>query len=100
MHSEIILLHSEIIPILIYSISIIINIGGKDMDKKFMVTKSNKLISANYDLNLQEQKIILTLASMVQPQDTEFKEYEFKIKDFLELLGIKDQSKYKEVPHN
>lgn len=68
------------------------------MEKNYIVTKSNKLINANYNLSLQEQKIILTLASMVQPQDTEFKEYEFKIKDFIELLEIKDQSKYKEVP--
>ena len=68
------------------------------MDKNYIVTKSNKLITCSYDLSLQEQKIILTLASMVQPQDTEFKEYEFKIKDFIELLGIKDQSKYTELP--
>lgn len=68
------------------------------MDKKYIVTKSNKLITANYDLSLQEQKIILTLASMVQPHDTEFKEYEFRIKDFIKLLGIKDDKKYSEVP--
>ena len=68
------------------------------LDKDYIITKSNKLIACNYDLSLQEQKIILTLASMVQPQDTEFKEYEFKIKEFIELLGLKDQSKYKEVP--
>lgn len=68
------------------------------MEKEYIVTKSNKLIGANYDLSLQEQKIILTLASMVQPQDTEFQEYEFKIKDFIELLGLKDQSKYTELP--
>jgi len=68
------------------------------VDKNYVVTKSNKLINCNYDLSLQEQKIILTLASMVQPQDTEFAEYEFKIKDFIKLLGLKDQSKYTELP--
>lgn len=68
------------------------------MDKGYVVAKSNKLITANYDLSLQEQKIILTLASMVQPQDTELKEYEFKIKDFIQMLGLKDQSKYTELP--
>jgi len=68
------------------------------MDKDYIVTKSNKLIVCNYDLSLQEQKIILTLASMVQPQDTEFKEYEFKIKDFIKLLGVKDEKKYTEIP--
>jgi len=68
------------------------------MDKNYIVTKSNTLITCGYDLSLQEQKIILTLASMVQPNDTEFKEYEFKIKDFMELLDIKDKSKYMEIP--
>ena len=68
------------------------------MDKNYIVTKANTLITSNYDLSLQEQKIILTLASMVQPQDTEFKEYEFKIKDFIALLGIEDKKKYTEIP--
>jgi plasmid replication initiation protein len=68
------------------------------MDKNYIVTKSNKLIACNYDLSLQEQKIIITLASMVQPQDTEFKEYEFKIKDFINLLGVEGQNKYTELP--
>ena len=68
------------------------------LNKNYIVTKSNTLITCNYDLSLQEQKIILTLASMVQPQDTEFQEYEFKIKDFMDLLEIKDKSKYTEIP--
>lgn len=68
------------------------------MDENYIVTKANTLITSNYDLSLQEQKIILTLASMVQPQDTEFKEYEFKIKDFIALLGIEDKKKYTEIP--
>lgn len=72
--------------------------GDGTLQKDYLVTKSNKLISSNYDLSLQEQKIILTLASMVQPQDTEFQEYKFKIKDFIKMLGIQDQSKYKGVP--
>lgn len=68
------------------------------MKKDYLVTKSNKLITCNYDLSLQEQKIILTLASMVQPHDTEFKEYQFKIKEFMTLLNVKDKSKYVEIP--
>ncbi|MBU3187502.1 replication initiation protein [Clostridium estertheticum] len=68
------------------------------MDKNYIVTKSNSLINCNYNLSVQEQKIILTLASMVQPQVTEFKKYKFKIKDFIELLGVKDEKKYTEIP--
>ncbi|MBD7916230.1 replication initiation protein [Clostridium sp. Sa3CUN1] len=68
------------------------------MNKDYIVTKSNTLVTANYDLSLQEQKLILTLASMVQPNDEEFKEYEFKIKEFMELLGVDTKTKYTEIP--
>lgn len=67
------------------------------MDKNYLVNKSNSLITANYDLSLQEQKLILTLASTVQPNDEDFKEYEFKIKDFMDLLEIKNNSGYTEI---
>lgn len=69
------------------------------MDKDYLVTKSNYFImNSSYDLSLEEQKLILTLASMVQPSDEEFKPYIFKISDFINLLGIENQSKYIEVP--
>jgi len=55
-------------------------------------------MNSSYDLSMEEQKIILTLASMVNPDDEEFKPYRFKITDFMELIGVKDQSKYIEVP--
>lgn len=67
------------------------------MDKNYLVNKSNSLITANYDLSLQEQKLILTLASTVQPNDEDFKEYEFKIKDFMDLLEIRNKSGYAEI---
>lgn len=68
------------------------------MKRGYIVTKANTLVTANYDLSLQEQKLILTLASMVQPNDEEFKEYEFKIKDFMDLLGVDTKTKYTEIP--
>ena len=68
------------------------------MEKNYIVTKANKLITANYNLSLQEQKLILILASMVQPEDNEFKEYEFEIKKFMKLLNIETQTKYSEIP--
>ena len=69
------------------------------MDKNYLVTKSNYFImNSNYDLSLGEQKIILTLASMVQPEDEDFKSYKFRIKDFMKLLRIEDKSKYTEIP--
>lgn len=69
------------------------------MDKDYLVTKSNYFImNSSYDLSLEEQKIILTLASMVQPSDEEFQPYIFKIADFMKLLGVEDKSKYTEIP--
>ncbi len=54
-----------------------------------LVVKSNSLIEAQYKLNLSEQKLILTLVSMIEKNDIDFKEYEFKISDFLKLIGTK-----------
>ena len=69
------------------------------MDKNYLVTKSNYFImNSSYDLSLEEQKIILTLASMVQPTDEEFKPYNFKIADFMKLLGVDTKTKYTEIP--
>ncbi len=69
------------------------------MDNNYLVKKSNYFImNGSFDLSLEEQKIILTLASMVHPDDEEFKPYKFKISDFLNLVGVKDQSKYTKTP--
>lgn len=69
------------------------------MNKDYLVTKSNYFImNSSYDLSLEEQKIILTLASMVQPTDEEFKPYKFRISEFMDLVGVIDKSKYTEIP--
>ena len=68
------------------------------MNENYLVTKANTLITSNYDLSLEEQRIILTLASTVQPEDEDFKPYKFKISDFMELLGVEDKSKYSVIP--
>jgi plasmid replication initiation protein len=69
------------------------------MDKNYIVKKSNWFImNTSYDLSLEEQKLILTLASMVQPEDEEFKPYIFKISDFMRLLNVSTKTKYTEIP--
>lgn len=69
------------------------------LNENYLVTKANYFImNCSYDLSVEEQKLILTLASMVQPNDEEFKEYQFKISAFMELLGIETQTKYTEIP--
>ena len=55
-------------------------------------------MNSSYDLSLEEQKIILTLASMVQPEDEDFKSYKFRIADFMKLLRVENKSKYVVIP--
>lgn len=69
------------------------------MESNYLISKSNYFIgNSSFDLSTEEQRIILILASMVQPEDKEFQRYTFKISEFLKLLGIKDQSKYSQLP--
>ena len=69
----------------------------KMIKPEYLVVKSNLLIWANYNLSLQEQKIILMLASLVKPDDSEFYAYTFQIKEFMELLEIKNKNSYREI---
>ncbi|MGO0904096.1 replication initiation protein [Clostridioides difficile] len=69
------------------------------MKNEYIIKKSNYFImNCKYDLSIQEQRIILTLASMIKPTDAEFKEYKFSTKEFKELLNLKGQSAYSEIP--
>lgn len=69
------------------------------MNEKHMVTQSNKLIEARHvkTLSAREQKIVLTMVSMIQPDDKDFKEYSISIHEFSEMLGLKGHAKYEEI---
>lgn len=54
---------------------------------KNWVTKSNELIESTYKLSLQEQRILLVMASKVQPSDETLKTYRFRARDFIEIIG-------------
>lgn len=62
-----------------------------------IVSKSNTLIEANSRLNLVEQKMLLCLASNIEPNDRDFKTYTFPIKQFHNLLGLNGSTKYTEL---
>jgi plasmid replication initiation protein len=68
-----------------------------EVSRDKFVTKSNKLIEANYKLGVVEQKVILCLASNIQPTDSDFKTYTLSIKEFTNLLGLKGTPKYTEL---
>jgi plasmid replication initiation protein len=53
------------------------------------VVKSNELIQkSRFNLSLQQQKIILYLISQIEPNDEDFKTYEFSITEFCRVCGI------------
>jgi plasmid replication initiation protein len=67
------------------------------MKENNIISKSNTLIEANSRLNLVEQKILLCLASNIEPNDRDFKTYTFPLKQFHTLLGLSGSTKYTEL---
>lgn len=63
-----------------------------------LVVQANRLIEASYKLKPSQQKFLRIMASMINKNDEDFKMYEFKINQLINLFEIKDQSKYKEIP--
>lgn len=62
-----------------------------------VVRKSNSLIEASYKLSVNEQRLILMLVSSVRPEDREFCPYQISIKDFANLLALKNKNVYQDV---
>ncbi|MBF0459116.1 MAG: replication initiation protein [Nitrospirae bacterium] len=60
----------------------------KPLNKKSLVVKSNEINEAHYKLSANEQKLILTMISQIQPEDADFKPYRIEIKELRDLLGI------------
>jgi plasmid replication initiation protein len=57
------------------------------------VVKANELIQkSRFSLSTQQQKVVLYLISQIQPQDEDFKLYEFSIPEFCRVCGIDYES--------
>lgn len=67
------------------------------LDKNALIVKSNQLINASYKLTLQEQRVIIFLASLIRKDDEDFRLYKIKTKDFAEIVQIKNKDIYKEL---
>ena len=61
-----------------------------------IVTQSNELVEARYNLSLGEQRLVMVMIAQIQPNDEDFKPYRIKIADFAEFLGIPAGSAYRE----
>jgi len=60
----------------------------KRLNENSWSCKDNRLINASYKLSERELKLILLIASMVNPYDEDFKDYIISIKDFAKLLEV------------
>lgn len=65
-----------------------------DVDKKSLVVQGNSLVEAKYRLSVEEQKIIKILISQIKRDDRDFHDYEFRIMDLAEMLGMEHKDAY------
>jgi len=61
------------------------------------VYQSNRLVEASYTLTVVEQKLIRLLASMINKDDDDIKEYEFKTKELIKVLNTSDSRFYRDI---
>jgi len=66
-------------------------------EKRYLVAKSNQLIQARHKLTLAEQRLIVSVASLIQPDDTDFKEYVVLVSDYLKLIDSKAKNEYQRM---
>ena len=62
-----------------------------------VVTQSNELVLARYALPLGEMRLLFTVISKVQPDDTKLTVYRIPVAEFAEFLGVAKGSAYTEM---
>ncbi len=65
--------------------------------KNNIVRKANLLVEASYKLSINQQKVVLLHVSSIKPGDENFQPYQINIKDFANLLGLKNKNFYSEI---
>ncbi len=68
----------------------------KLLPSSLIITQSNKLVQARYNLSLGEQRLILSMIAKIQPDDEDFKPYRISIGELADFLGIAKGSAYHE----
>ena len=63
----------------------------------YKVSKSNILIDSAYSLSANEQKVLLTAISLINPEDNDFKPYRVSVSAIREILGITNNSFYNQI---
>jgi len=65
--------------------------SNKDCSQQIVIRKSNELIEARYKLALEEQRLVLLLSSVIRTDDEDFKDYEIRVSDFVQMFGLEKQ---------
>ncbi len=71
-------------------------IKKRSLPTSLIVTQSNQLVEARYNLPLAEQRLILIMISRIQPDDEDFKPYRISVSELAEFLGVDKGSAYRE----
>ncbi len=68
-----------------------------EMSEKTLVVQHNAIVEARYKLTLEEQRVLKTLISQIQPNDEDFKGYEIRVLDLARLIGIPEEYYYTRI---
>lgn len=65
--------------------------------KKYLVVQHNNLIEAHYRLTAQEKKLVMIVASMIQPDDKDFQDYWITVQEVKEIFDVSGESYYNKL---
>ena len=57
-------------------------------DRTTVVWQQNRLAEARYELTPREQKLVLYVISMIEPEDEFFKLHKINVKHFAQIAGL------------
>ena len=69
----------------------------KQPERAAVVWQHNSLVEARYELTAREQKLLLYVIAMIEPEDEDFKRYVVNIAEFAEIAGLDAHNLYREL---
>jgi plasmid replication initiation protein len=69
----------------------------KQPEQKAVVWQHNRLAEARYELTAREQKLLLYVIAMIEPEDEDFKRYIINIGEFAQLANLDKDHLYREL---
>src|ERR1700757_1906043 len=69
----------------------------KQPERETVVWQHNSLAEARYELTSREQKLLLYVIAMIEPEDEDFKRYVVNVSEFANLAGLDKDHLYREL---